>query len=118
MADAIRQRVFNLLSWPQLNQALGNLARDVSNALNLIPLLRIAEYTGSYTEPLYVGYDHEPKACLLVRVRRTAALETPVLCGCAVHFTWEPLNTRLRVTNIDGLTAGTTEYRFTFLMVG
>lgn len=106
----------------KVDSVLGELARDAAGVIRklLLAIPNVVEFEENYTEPFYVGYDHEPSMMFCGRVRNLAALETPVLCGVAVHFTWEQDQKRLRVTSIDGLTAATppVRYRFTFLMVG
>lgn len=121
MIQGLRARLSNT-GIAIVDRVLGELARDVDNVLSqlLLALPNVVTFTENYTEPMYVGYDHEPKGIFCLRVRADAALETPVLCGAAMHFVWEVDQKRLRVTSIDGLSAATppVKYRFTFLMVG
>lgn len=98
---------------------LGELARDVSDALGSLTAFEVKQFDAPYTEPMYVGYDHEPNAIVLGRVRNVKTPETPVTAGSLVHFTWEGTRKRCRINEIHDMTPAPGEtYRFTFLMVG
>lgn len=115
--DAIRARQFTGGS-PRLNRELGELARDTSNALAALLAGSIVLFTGIYTEPMFVGFDHEPNMCIAGRVRLDSTPELAIAgLGTSVQFVWEAAQQRLRVTKIQGLAVGTS-YRFAFLMVG
>lgn len=113
----IRRTEFKGLPLAVLRQ-LNQFARDVEHAFSLMLAIDIVLFTGVYTEPMFVGFDHEPQMCIAGRVRSSTAPETAISgLGTSVQFVWEQPQARLRVTKIDGLTVGT-EYRFAFLMVG
>lgn len=115
--SAIRKRMFTSGS-PALNAELGELARDVSNAIGALVGLRIVTYTANYTEPLNVGYDHEPSGGVLaLRVRKDASPETAVPGNARMPFVWNAQKQQVQVSSIDGCVLGT-RYRFNFLMVG
>jgi hypothetical protein len=111
VTSAIRKRLWK-------DKDLGELARDIDDALALIPTLKIKKFDAPYTEPLDVGYDHAPEL-VLCRIRRVSALETPTLTGGFCHFVWDGVRSRIRINSIDGMTPEPgVIYRFTFMMVG
>ena len=108
--DAIRKRIWK-------NAEVGDLARDVSNAFGKFVGLALVEFDAVYVEPLPIGFTHEPKGCICIRVRSVDAPETPITCGALVHFVWIQAAKRMNAT-IDGLSPGVGRCRFIFLMVG
>jgi hypothetical protein len=99
---------------------ISELARDLRAAFLEIPLLKIVTIEGQYTEPMAIGYDHEPAGVMVLRVQNVRnSAEVPLRSGGTVHFVWDGTRKRCRIDSIDGMTplAGAT-YRFTFLMIG
>jgi hypothetical protein len=95
---------------------VGELVRDLkAKFANIVPR-KIVEVTQLYAEPMYISLDHNPIAIDCLRVRQQNAQETPVLAGRAVHWVWD--STRAKVNSIDGMTPGSTNYIFTFELVG
>lgn len=116
MKDAIRKRSFNT-GQPRLDRELGDLARDVSDALGKLVELQTIAFSAVYTEPLLVGFDHEPAILLAGRVRKDATPEAAVNGNARVCFVWNAQKTQLQVSSVDGCTVGV-KYRFNFLAVG
>lgn len=99
---------------------VSELARTLRDAFRKIPIFVITEVEGPYTEPLSVGYDHEPAGVMVLRVQNISDLmEVPLKTGGTVHFAWDGTRKRCRIDSIDGMTPtqGAT-YRYTFLMIG
>jgi hypothetical protein len=95
---------------------LGELARDLLAKFATIPLRKIVEVTQLYAEPMYLAADHNPTAITCLRVRQQNSQEAPVLSGAAVHWVWD--SNRAKINSIDGMTPGSTNYIFTFELVG
>jgi hypothetical protein len=112
LSGRIRKRLWK-------NRDLGELARDVDTVISKVPWIELVQFDAPYTEPLYVGYDHEPAILWCGRIRNVETMETPLRTGGMVHFTWEGTRKRCRIDSVDGMTPtpGDT-YRYTFLMVG
>lgn len=101
----------------KLASDIGEMARDLAQFLGQLPPLKVLEFTAQYAEPMYVAFDHNPQAVVLMRLRYASSPETPVLSGGMVHGAWD--GSRFRVDSIDGMSPGTgLNYIFTFLMVG
>jgi hypothetical protein len=99
---------------------VSELARTLRDAFSRIPILSIVTMEGPYTEPLYLGYDHEPAGVMILRVQNISDyMEVPLKTGGTTHFVWDGTRSRCRIDSIDGMTPteGAT-YRFTFLMIG
>ena len=99
---------------------MGDLARDVDDALADIPFLKLKKFEAPYTEPFYVAADKEPEILIMGRIRNITDLaQQPVLTGALCHFQWDGARKRCVINSIDGMTATSgVLYRFTFLMVG
>ena len=99
---------------------VSELARTLRDAFNAIPVFKIVSVEGPYSEPLTVGYDHEPGGVMVLRVQNISDyMEVPLKTGGTVHFVWDGTRKNCRITSIDGMspTQGAT-YRFTYLMIG
>lgn len=102
-----------------LRRALGENFRDSDDAARVQPNTYARELTQAYTEPMYLSLPNEPQVgIILARLRRVPNDEKPVPTGGTVHFVWEGTQSRARITSIDGLTPGSSVYRFNFWVVG
>lgn len=101
-----------------LEQALGENFRDTDDAKRAALVWYPWDEVGYYQEPMYLALPSEPRGILLVRIRKNPDDGLPVNCGSMVHFTWDSVRNRVRVTNIDGLTPSSTQkYTFNFAVV-
>lgn len=94
------------------------LARAVQSIFDALVRFEVLSVTTQYSEPMFLGYDHEPSAIIAARIRNDATPETVVAAGPRVCYTWLGSAGGLRIDDINGLTPGGTTYRFTFVMIG
>jgi hypothetical protein len=113
MRVQLRQRAY---SDPHVSE----LARDVQQHIDMTPVTRLLEVTAQYQEPMTLSLPREPKGLLCVRARQDSSPETAVTHGAPCSYTWEQQGVtsagRVKINDIDGLSAGTT-YRLTFLVI-
>lgn len=96
------------------DQDLGEHVRDVQRALNKVPNTQIKVVECALTTNLTIQCDAKPVAIEAIRIQFKGN-DTPVPShGTAVDFVWRPDLGGALITGIQGLTAGTTVYRFTF----
>lgn len=94
---------------------VGELARDIDEALGDFSETAFVKLTDVYQEPMVIGFDHEPEGVIALRVREDTAPETEVAVSATVPFVFK--NKAVNITAIEGCTVGT-RYRFTLWMVG
>ena len=99
-------------------RSLSENLRDLDNALKRGVKLRPRVYEAIYTEPMWLGgLRSAPLAIIAARIQAVNGPEVPVsAAGALVHFVWDGPERGARITKIQGMTSGTVQYRFTFLI--
>jgi hypothetical protein len=98
-------------------RSLSENMRDLDNALKRGMKWSARKVEALYTEPMWVRLPSAPLAILAGRIQQINGPELPVsLAGALVHFVWDGPEKGARITKIQGMTSGTTAYRFTFLI--
>ena len=102
------------------SRALGENFRDADDAQRVITVRYPRELVAVYALPLYLALPAEPRVgIVLVRVRKVPDDEQPIPgVGSHVQFVWDGVQSRARITAIEGLTPGTQRYRFNFEVIG
>jgi hypothetical protein len=98
------------------NRELTEHANDTQQALDAVVPGKRINFTGTYTEPMYIAWaGSEPDGVLLIRLREDDAPEEPILCETTIGFVFGARG--IRIDSIDAASTGT-RYRFGFLVIG
>lgn len=98
-------------------RSLNENMRDLDNALKRGVKLTRKIVETIYSEPMWIRLPSAPLAMLAARIQQVHGPEVPVSgAGALVHFVWDGPEQGARITKIQGMTSGTTQYRFTFLI--
>lgn len=99
-------------------RSLSENLRDLDQAQRRGAKLHLREFAAIYTEPFWMGsLKSKPAGILCIRIQAVNGPEVPVsAAGALVHFVWDGPDKGARITKIQGMTSGTAQYRFTFLI--
>jgi hypothetical protein len=103
------------------DKELGELKRQLQDALKKIPTFDLKDIDGAYVEPMYLAVKSKPRGVLLLQCMDARVQEDPQhsLGGGFVHWTWDGVKSRVRINQIDGFTPdANTLFRMTFMVVG
>jgi hypothetical protein len=98
-------------------RSLSENMRDIDNALRRGVKWTPRVVETLYTEPMWIRLRSAPIAIIAGRIQSLNGPEVPLsAAGALVHFVWDGPEKSARITKIQGMTSGTAQYRFTFLI--
>lgn len=95
------------------------LARATQAALDTVPDQRVyVTEPQHYTEPMHLALGDDDRVPRVVQLVRVVALEDPELAVSFGNCSWtSAANAQVKIIDVPGMTADTTLYQFTFLVM-